>query len=107
MKLFTPNATYIAQVENGKNYLNCPKHLFNETLHSLTRGQGKLALLSFLKGIHYPQANKIVDEVYNNFIHVYPERMRQENPNSYIDQPLEALPASVQATDARLNRSFE
>lgn len=107
MKLYQPNATYIHQIETGNHYLNCPKHMFNETLHQLTRGQGYLSVLSFLMGIHYPQAKKVAQEVYDNFTGVSPQQLRDNNPNPYMDLPLSALPAIVQSTDAKLNQEWE
>lgn len=107
MKLFQPNATYIAQVENGDNYLNCPTFLFNEALHGIARNQGHLAVLGFLLSIHYPQPHKTAQEAFDNFKNVVPSELRANNPNRYLDKPVEALPASVRATDARLNRSIE
>ncbi|MDG1950069.1 MAG: hypothetical protein P8J32_04635 [bacterium] len=89
MNLFQPNATYIAEVENGLNYLNCPKHMFNETLHQLVLGQGHLAVLGFLLGIHYPQAHKTAQEAMDTFKHVSPSELRKNNPNNYLDLPLE------------------
>ena len=107
MNLFQPNATYIAEIEGGLHYLNCPKHMFNETLHQLVRGQGHLAVLSFLLGIHYPQAHKAAQTAMDTFIHVSPSKLQANNPNIYADLPIEALPVQCQRTHARLSKKFE
>jgi hypothetical protein len=107
MTLFQPNATYISNIENGLNYLNCPKYMFNETLHQLVRGQGELAVLGFLLGIHYPQAHKAAQAAMDTFKNVTPQTLRKENPNSYTNLPLSALPTQCQKTDAKLNKRFE
>ena len=107
MKLYTPNATYINQIETGKNYLNCPKFLFNEALHSIVRLQGKLALMGFLNEISYPNRKALLDEIYNNFIGVSPSSLAKVNVNSYLDKPLAALPAQCRATDSRIHHEVE
>lgn len=107
IQLFQPNATYISEIENGLHYLNCPKHMFNETLHQLVRGQGHLAVLGFLLGIHYPQAHKAAEKAMEVFKHVSPLKLKENNPNTYANLPLAVLPIQCQRTDARLNQKFE
>lgn len=103
--LLEPNQKYIAYVETSKHYLNDPKHMLNNDLHTMMRHGGLEDVIWFLK--HYKfekpvEKAKAWYEVYKD-IKVYDF----VNPNTYINKTLFELPARCQETHRKFEREYE
>ena len=88
--IFNPTDKYINYIENSKHYLNCPKHMFNDQLHSMIRlckGHLDIARERVRDAFkHYGMPLKDIDKVIEWHWNISQAELNKLNPNPYLDK---------------------
>jgi hypothetical protein len=104
--LLNPPQKYINYVENSLHYMNCPKHMYNEDLHTVGRLQGFEPLVNFLKWAGCTTPIKTANYVLENIVKIkYPE-FAKLNTNSYINKDIKDLNANCRLTHKKFEIEF-
>jgi hypothetical protein len=104
--LIEPNEKYIKYIETSLHYMNDPKFMFNDSLHSVGRLQGFNAVVSFLKYYSYSKPNEVAKYVMENIVTVKYSEFIKININSYINKEIKDLNLVCQYTHNKFEKEF-
>jgi len=108
MELLNPTEKFIDYVYYSRNYLNCPKFIFNSWIddfyrHAYIEGKSLQAVYDFLKQCNYPSPLKAAEKFVDERSKITFQEFNKLNVNSYIDK----LPPHIEARHYIINKWYE
>ena len=110
--ILKPTLKFINYIEQSIHYLNCPTHMFNESLHSLYRqgvhnNTSVKNIIVMLEMYNYPKPNITAYWLVNQYKTISIKDFNKLNVNAYTYLKISELPEHIQRFDKRLTTYFE